>query len=124
MKKTLALLLTVILALIFFGCAKRENRADTSLKEGEMMLTGYVTESYGSTLLLEKTDDGEWQDFVSDRVYVTIGDNTEYVIDGWYVTDLSADYFKGKYISVICSELVLETYPVQLQNERMIIELD
>ena len=124
MKKTLALLLTVILALIFFGCAKRENRADTSLKEGEMMLTGHVTESYGSTLLLEKTDDGEWQDFVSDRVYVTIGDNTEFVIDGWYVTDLSADYFKGKYISVICSELVLETYPVQLQNERMIIELD
>lgn len=124
MKKTLSLLLTVILALIFFGCAKRENRADTSLKEGEMMLTGYVTESYGSTLLLEKTDDGEWQDFVSDRVYVTIGDNTEFVIDGWYVTDLSADYFKGKYISVICSELVLETYPVQLQNERMIIELD
>ena len=124
MKKTLSLLLTVILALTFFGCAKRENRADTSLKEGEMMLTGYVTESYGSTLLLEKTDDGEWQDFVSDRVYVTIGDNTEFVIDGWYVTDLSADYFKGKYISVICSELVLETYPVQLQNERMIIELD
>ena len=124
MKKTLALLLTVILALTFFGCTKRENRADTSLKEGEMMLTGYVTESYGSTLLLEKTDDGEWQDFVSDRVYVTIGDNTEFVIDGWYVTDLSADYFKGKYISVICSELVLETYPVQLQNERMIIELD
>ena len=124
MKKTLALLLTVILALTFFGCAKRENRADTSLKEGEMMLTGYVTESYGSTLLLEKTNDGEWQDFVSDRVYVTIGDNTEFVIDGWYVTDLSADYFKGKYISVICSELVLETYPVQLQNERMIIELD
>ena len=124
MKKTLALLLTVILALTFFGCAKRENRADTSLKEGEMMLTGYVTESYGSTLLLEKTDDGEWQDFVSDRVYVTIGDNTEFVIDGWYVTDLSADYFEGKYISVICSELVLETYPVQLQNERMIIELD
>ena len=124
MKKTLALLLTVILALTFFGCAKRENRADTSLKEGEMMLTGYVTESYGSTLLLEKTDDGEWQDFVSDRVYVTIGDNTEFVVDGWYVTDLSADYFKGKYISVICSELVLETYPVQLQNERMIIELD
>ena len=124
MKKTLALLLTVILALVFFGCAKRENRADTSLKEGEMMLTGYVTESYGSTLLLEKTDDGEWQDFVSDRVYVTIGDNTEFVVDGWYVTDLSADYFKGKYISVICSELVLETYPVQLQNERMIIELD
>jgi hypothetical protein len=124
MKKTLALLLTVILALTFLGCAKRENRADTSLKEGEMMLTGYVAESYGSTLLLEKTDDGEWQDFVSDRVYVTIGDNTEFVIDGWYVTDLSADYFKGKYISVICSELVLETYPVQLQNERMIIELD
>ena len=116
--------MTVILALTFFGCAKRENRADTSLKEGEMMLTGYVTESYGSTLLLEKTNDGEWQDFVSDRVYVTIGDNTEFVIDGWYVTDLSADYFKGKYISVICSELVLETYPVQLQNERMIIELD
>ena len=124
MKKTLALLLTVILALTFFGCAKRENRADTSLKEGEMMLTGYVAESYGSTLLLEKTDDGDWQDFVSDRVYVTIGDNTEFVVDGWYVTDLSADYFKGKYISVICSELVLETYPVQLQNERMIIELD
>ncbi len=124
MKKTLAVLLIVILAFTFFGCAKRENRADTSLKEGEIMLSGFVSESYGKSLLLEQTEGYDWEDYVGDRVYVSIGDNMEFVIDGWYVTDLTADSFEGKYISVICSELVLETYPVQLQGERMIILLD
>ncbi len=124
MKKTLALLLTVILALTFFGCAKRENRADTSLKEGEIMLSGYVAEATENTILLEKRDGYDWEAYVGDRVYVTVGSDIQFVVDGWYVTDLSADSFKGKYISVICSESVLETYPVQLMNERMIILLD
>ena len=124
MKKTLALLLTVILALTFFGCAKRENRADTSLKEGEIMLSGYVAEATENTILLEKRDGYDWEAYVGDRVYVTVGSDIQFVVDGWYVTDLTADSFKGKYISVICSESVLETYPVQLMNERMIILLD
>ena len=124
MKKTLAFLLTAVILVSFFGCAKLENRADTSLKEGEIMLSGYVAETYGNSLLLEKAEGYEWQDFVGDRAYVSIGEHTEFVIDGWYVTDLTADSFEGKYISVICSDTVLETYPVQLTGERMIILLD
>lgn len=124
MKKTTAILLSIILVISLCACAKRENRADTSLKEGEIMLSGFVAESYGSSLLLQKAEGYDWEDYVGDRVFVNIGDNTDLVVDGWYVTDLSADYFEGKYISVICSEYVLETYPAQLQSERMIILLD
>lgn len=124
MKKIITAVLAVLMIFSLSACAKRENRADTSLKEGEIMLSGYVKESYGSSLLLEKKEDYDWEEHVSDRVYVGIGERTQFVEDGWYVTDLSADYFEGKYISVICSKTVLETYPGQLQGERMIILLD
>lgn len=124
MKKVMVTVLSIILMFSFSACAKRENRADTSLKEGEIMLSGYVAESYGSSLLLQQAQGYEWEDYVSDRVYVNIGERTQFVEGGWYVTDLAADFFEGKYISVICSEHVLETYPAQLQSERMIIVLD
>ena len=124
MKKTIAILLLVIFVMSFCACAKLENRADTSLKDGEIMLSGYVAESYGNSLLLQKTDGYDWVDYVSDRAFVNIGINMDFVDDGWYVTDLSPDSFVGEYISVICSETVLETYPAQLQGERMIILLD
>ncbi len=124
MKKTVAILFSVILVMSLCACAKLENRADTSLKEGEIMLSGFVRESYGNSLLLERTDKYDWEDYVSDRVFVNIGINMDFVVDGWYVTDLSPDSFVGEYISVICSETVLETYPAQLQGERMIILLD
>ena len=124
MKKTIAILLSVIFVMSFCACAKLENRADTSLKDGEIMLSGYVAESYGSSLLLQKADGYEWEDYVGDRVFVNIGIDMDFVDDGWYVTDLSPDSFVGEYISVICSETVLETYPAQLQGERMIILLN
>ena len=124
MKKTAAILLLVILVISFSVCAQPENRADTSLKDGEIKLSGYVQESYGSSLLLQKAEGYDWEDYAGDRVFVNIGDNTDFVVDGWYVTDLTADYFEGKHISVICSEYILETYPAQLQSERMIILLD
>lgn len=124
MKKTIAILLSVIFVMSFCACAKTENRADTFLKDGEIMLSGYVAESYGSSLLLQKADGYEWEDYVGDRVFVNIGIDMDFVDDGWYVTDLSPDSFVGEYISVICSETVLETYPAQLQGERMIILLD
>ena len=123
MKKTLELFLARFLAMAFVGCAKNGGKADTSLKDGEIMLSGYVSERYGSSLLLQQTDGYDWQDYAGDRVFVNIGDNTDFVVDGWYVTDLTADYFEGKHISVICSEYILETYPAQLQSERMIILL-
>ena len=124
MKKMIAVILTVLVLFSFSACVKRENRADTSLEKGEIMLSGFVSESYGNSFLLEKTDGYDWEEYVGDRAYVSIDADTEFVIDGWYVTDLTADSFEGKYISVICSENVRETYPVQLQNERMIIVLD
>lgn len=124
MKRTITAILAVLMIFSLSACAKRENRADTSLKEGEIMLSGYVSESYENSFLLQKAEGYDWHSSVSDRAFVSIGEHTEFVVDGWYVTDLTADSFKGKYISVICSESVLETYPVQLQNERMIILLD
>lgn len=123
MKKTIVILLSLALLFCFASC-KKDNKADTSLKEGEIMLSGLVSESYGSTLLLEKTEGYEWQDYAGDRVFLSIGDKTEFVIDGCYVTDLTGDYFENKYISVICSEFILSTYPAQLQGERMIILLE
>ena len=124
MKKALAIILSAVILFSLCACAKKENRAYTSLKEGEIMLSGYVAEATENTILLEKRDGYDWEAYVGDRVYVTVGSNIQFVVDGWYVTDLTADSFKGKYISVICSESVLETYPVQLMNERMIILLD
>ena len=123
MKKTLALFLAIILALAFVGCTKNGGKADTSLKDGEIMLSGYVSESYGSSLLLQQTDGYDWQDYAGDRVFVNIGEKTDFVVDGRYVTAMTADSLESKYISVICSEYVLSTYPAQLQSERMIILL-
>ena len=123
MKKTLALFLAIILALAFVGCTKNGGKADTSLKDGEIMLSGYVSESYGSSLLLQQTDGYDWQDYAGDRVFVNIGEKTDFVVDGRYVVAVASDSLEGKYISVICSEYILSTYPAQLQSERMIILL-
>lgn len=123
MKKTLALFLAFILVFVFVGCAKNGRKADTSLKDGEIMLSGYVSESYGSSLLLQQTDGYDWQDYAGDRVFVNIGEKTDFVVDGRYITSMTADSLEGKYISVICSEYILSTYPAQLQGERMIILL-
>lgn len=124
MNKIISVLFAALILLNLYACAKPENRADTSLKDGEIMLSGYVKEAYDKTLLLEKREGYDWEDYVGDKVLVTVGDNIDFVVDGWYVTDLTADSFNGKYISVICSEFVLETYPAQLVSERMIIMLD
>ena len=120
MKKIVTAILSLIIAFSFVCCTKNENRADTSLKSGEIMLTGRVIESYGNSLLLESKDEND----KTGRYFVTINDYTQFVVDGWYVTDLSADSFEGKKISVICNEMILETYPAQLQDERMIIVAD
>ena len=123
MKKTLALFLAIILALAFVGCTKNGGKAHSSLKDGEIMLSGYVSESYGYSLLLHQTDGYDWQDYAGDRVFVNIGEKTDFVVDGRYVTAMTSDSLEGKYISVICSEYILSTYPAQLQSERMIILL-
>ena len=95
----------------------------SEVKDGEIMLSGYVSESYGSSLLLQQTDGYDWQDYAGDRVFVNIGEKTDFVVDGRYVTAMASDSLEGKYISVICSEYILSTYPAQLQSERMIILL-
>lgn len=114
MKKLLILFTTFILLFSLSCCAgKSENRADTSLREGEMLLSGTVEEAYDSFLLLKGDDGGKYD--------VAFNDTVQVVEDGWYVVDLSADSFKGKRISVICDSQIMETYPAQLQNERIII---
>ncbi len=122
MKKTITLILVIICMLSFSACTKKENKADTSLKEGEILVSGYVIKSYDSSLLLQKSESYDWN-LGGDRAYVSFGDDIQFVVDGYYVTDLTPDHFEDKYISVICSEAVMETYPLQLMGERMIIEI-
>lgn len=120
MKKFTSILLAVCMFMAFAACAKDENKADTSLKDGEIMISGRVIESYGNSLLLEEDENENGN---AGRFFVAINEYTLFVEEGWYVTDLSADSLEGKRISVICNETILETYPAQLQDERMIIIL-
>lgn len=124
MKKLFIIMLSLIMIFSLSFCAKPKNRADTSLKEGEIILSGFVAESYGSSLLLQKAEGYDWGYNGADRVFLSFNDNIQFVEDGWYVIDLSPDSFEGKYISVICSQNISETYPAQLNGERMIIILD
>lgn len=114
MKKVFIILTAVMLALSLAACSpKSDNKADTSLKEGETLLSGKVEEVYESSFLLK----GEG----SDRYYVSYSDEVHVVEDGYYVVDLAVDSFKGEKISVICSSEIMETYPAQTKDVRMII---
>ena len=114
MKKVAVLLAVSIVFTIFASCvADDSNKADTELKSGEIFLSGTVEETYEKSLLLK----GEG----SDRYYIPYSDEVTVAEDGYYVVDLSADSFKGKKISVICSSEIMETYPMQTSGVRMII---
>lgn len=113
MKKILSILLVIILALSFASCVKKENRADTSLKEGEIEITGLVTSMSGSLLTISDDEDKQYRFDYSDDIVV--------VEDGAYVVDYTADTFYGKKITVICSSDIQETYPAGLTDVRMII---
>ncbi len=121
MKKKICLILAALifsaaLMLSFSACVKDDNKADTRIHEGEMVLTGKVERVSGNHITL-KTQDSS----ISDKFYFYYTDEVTVVEDGYYVMDLAADSFEGKEISVICSELVQETYPAGLTDVRMII---
>lgn len=113
MRKILFIALTLIFIFSLSACSKPENRADTSIKEGEIKITATVEKVNGNILTLSDGEGGRYSFFYSDEV--------EVVVDGFYVTDMSADSFKGEKVTVICSNEIMETYPAQLKNERMII---
>lgn len=120
MKKIIVLLLVLVISLSFYGC--KENKADNLVMpgEGEIKLTATVkqatdTEPCGATLLLCDADRMEYV-FGCDE-NVTIIENGEEI----NVLDSCADYFKGKKVTVIVSELMQETYPLGLTGERVII---
>lgn len=114
MKKTAILLAVAIVFMISAACVPdSSNKADTSIKDGETLLSGTVEEVYESSLLLK----GEG----SDRYYIAYSDEVTVVEEGYYVVDLTADSFKGKKISVICSSQIMETYPAQTSGVRVII---
>lgn len=114
MKKILIILTAAILALTFAACTpKGDNKADTSLNDGEILLSGEVEEVYESAFLLK----GEG----SDRYYISYSDKVQVVEDGYYVVDMTVDSLKGKKVSVICSSQIMESYPAQTSGERMII---
>ena len=113
MKKTIIMLLTLILALSLFACAKIENRADISLKKGETKITGTVEQVNGNSIVIHDGKGGRYSFTYSDEVNVVEG--------GYYVVDLAADSFMGDEISVICSEEIMETYPAMLSDVRIII---
>ncbi len=113
MKKLIALLLILILSITLFACGKPENRADTSLRSGETKITGTVEQVSGDSIVMHDGKGGRYSFTYSYEITV--------VEDGWYVVDLAADSFRGKRISVICSEQIMETYPAMLSDVRMII---
>ncbi len=113
MKKTVCIILTAVLLLCLTACSKPENKADISLREGETKITGKVEKVNGNTLLISDGHDGKFSFFYDESIVV--------VEDGYYVVDYTADSFKGKMVSVICSDKIMETYPAQLTGERMII---
>ena len=113
MKKIAVIILSLTLVMSLVACGKNENRADTSLRQGETSISGKVESVKGDTLLICDDKGARYVFSYSDEVTV--------VCDGWYVVDLSADSFENKDVTVICSQQILETYPMQLQNERMII---
>ncbi|MBQ8503178.1 MAG: hypothetical protein IJ491_02750 [Clostridia bacterium] len=113
MKKAIAIILSFIFILSLYGCRKSDNKADLSLQQGETSITGIVEQVNGNTLIISDGEGGRYSFYYSDEVAC--------VIDGYYVMDLSADFFKSKRVSVICSSEIMETYPAQLKNERMLI---
>lgn len=116
MRKTICLLMAVIMGLTFSACAKRENKADTTVGEGEVMLTGKITEVKGNYMLLESRESS-----LCDKFSFSFSDEIIAVEKGYYVVDLTADSYLGKTVSVICSESIQETYPAGLSDVRMII---
>ncbi len=121
MKKKICLILAALvfsaaLMLTFNACVRDDNKADTKVHEGEMLLTGKAEKVSGNHITL-KADGNS----ISDKFYFYYTDEVTVVENGYYVMDLAADSFEGKEISVICSEMVQETYPAGLTDVRMII---
>lgn len=116
MKKVIAAALAMILIFCLGACGKGPDTPDISVLEGEMMLTGRVTKVSGSLIILESNDSS-----ISNKFSFGYSDSVTVVEKGAYVADLSADSFRGKKVSVICSELVQETYPAGLSDVRLII---
>ena len=116
MKKLAVILLSVLMIAVSAGCRAATfdpNVADTSLREGEMKLSGKVVEVREEALLIEDEKGGRYTFAYSDDITV--------VEDGYYVVDLSADSFKGKKVTVIANQSVMETWPMMLSDVRMII---
>ncbi len=113
MKKIICAILAVVMLFALTACGKAENRADTTLREGETKITGKVESVNGNNLLISDGKNGKYSFFYDESITV--------VEEGYYVVDYAADYFDGKTVSVICSEKIMETYPAQLTGERMII---
>ncbi len=113
MKKMICIATVLFTFCTLCACSKPENRADTSLREGETAISGKVEQVRGNILVISDGKGGRYSFCYSDDI--------EVVDDGWYVVDLAADSFKGKKVTVICSEEIMETYPAQLKNERMLI---
>lgn len=116
MKKIIAIALVLLLLISFGACAKNNNVPDVELHEGEMMLRGKITKVSGSLIILESGDSS-----ISNKFSFGYSDSITVVENGAFVVDYSADAFKGKTVSIICSELVQETYPAGLMDVRMII---
>lgn len=116
MKKIIAIVLATVLLISFAACIKGENTPDVSLLEGEMLLEGKITKVSGNLMLFESDNSS-----ISNKFTFGYSYTINVIENGAYVLDLSADYFKGKRVSIICSRLVQETYPAGLSDVRLII---
>lgn len=117
MKKVISILLVAALALCLAACTKNENKIDVEPNEGEIKISGEITSMSGNILTLSTND----KNVSSDKCTFSFSDEIAIVEDGVYVTDYTADALYGKKVSVICNELIQETYPAGLTKVRVII---
>lgn len=116
MKKVTVMILAAFVLMSLVACIGDGRVPEMKPGDGEMMLNGRITKAGGSYMLLE-TDESS----ISNKFSFSYSDTIEVVENGAFVVDLSADSFVGKDVSIICSELVQETYPAGLIDVRMII---
>lgn len=114
MKKTVFLILALIMTFSFVGCSTDPNKADTSLESDEISIRGTVVKAEENYILLEDEKGSQYSFGYTDK--------TEVVEYGYYVVDLSADSFLGKEITVIAASEIRETYPMGIDVRMIIFE--
>ena len=122
MKRAVVILLAVLMCVSFACCGKSEDSASGTNSQKaeitydvtkEMMLVGTVKEVNGDSLLIVTDNDQEYVFSFSKKIKVVQNEQ--------YVYNPQAADLLGKKVTAIAGNEVMETWPMMLTNERVII---